>query len=240
MDPQGLDALDRKLLLTIMEKFDGGPVGIESLSAAIGEERGTLEDVIEPFLIQQGFIARTARGRIATRLAWQHFGLKMPERAAANLPLFGEGDLSVFIWQARVYWEDTDAGGIVYYANYLRFLERARSEWLRARGVSQRALALDPGVVFSVVALEAQYRRPARLDDMLAISCEPMRDGGASLGVRAAHLARRPARRVAAAAASVRVACLDAAQPETPAPAGSHTAGARRLSRRRASNSRSN
>ena len=91
VDPQGLDALDRKLLLTIMEKFDGGPVGIESLAAAIGEERGTLEDVIEPFLIQQGFIARTARGRIATRLSWQHFGLKMPERAAANLPLFGEG-----------------------------------------------------------------------------------------------------------------------------------------------------
>jgi Holliday junction DNA helicase RuvB len=91
VDPQGLDALDRKLLLTIMEKFDGGPVGIESLSAAIGEERGTLEDVIEPFLIQQGFIARTARGRIATRLSWQHFGMKMPERAAANLPLFGEG-----------------------------------------------------------------------------------------------------------------------------------------------------
>jgi len=91
VDPQGLDSLDRKLLLTIMEKFDGGPVGIESLSAAIGEERGTLEDVIEPFLIQQGFIARTARGRIATRMSWQHFGLKMPERAAANLPLFGEG-----------------------------------------------------------------------------------------------------------------------------------------------------
>jgi Holliday junction DNA helicase RuvB len=90
VDRQGLDALDRKLLLTIMEKFDGGPVGIESLAAAIGEERGTLEDVIEPFLIQQGFIARTARGRIATRLAWQHFGLKMPERAAANLPLFDE------------------------------------------------------------------------------------------------------------------------------------------------------
>jgi Holliday junction DNA helicase RuvB len=90
VDPLGLDALDRKLLLTIMEKFDGGPVGIESLSAAIGEERGTLEDVIEPFLIQQGFIARTARGRIATRLAWQHFGLKMPERVAANLSLFGE------------------------------------------------------------------------------------------------------------------------------------------------------
>jgi holliday junction DNA helicase RuvB len=90
VDPEGLDALDRKLLLTILEKFDGGPVGIDSLSAAIGEERGTLEDVIEPYLIQQGFIARTARGRVATRLAWQHFGLRIPERAAANLPLFDE------------------------------------------------------------------------------------------------------------------------------------------------------
>jgi Holliday junction DNA helicase RuvB len=90
VDPQGFDALDRKLLLTIMEKFDGGPVGIESLAAAIGEERGTLEDVIEPYLIQQGFLARTARGRIATRGAWEHFGRKIPERAAANLPLFGD------------------------------------------------------------------------------------------------------------------------------------------------------
>jgi Holliday junction DNA helicase RuvB len=90
VDPLGLDALDRKLLLTIIEKFDGGPVGIESLAAAIGEERGTLEDVIEPFLIQQGFVARTARGRVATRLAWQHFGLKVPERVASNLSLFGE------------------------------------------------------------------------------------------------------------------------------------------------------
>ncbi|HEX9140388.1 MAG TPA: Holliday junction branch migration DNA helicase RuvB [Steroidobacteraceae bacterium] len=91
VDPQGFDSLDRKLLLTILEKFDGGPVGIDSMAAAVGEERDTLEDVIEPYLIQQGFLARTARGRIATRLAWQHFGLKIPERAAVNLPLFGEG-----------------------------------------------------------------------------------------------------------------------------------------------------
>jgi len=88
VDPQGFDALDRKLLSTIIEKFDGGPVGIESLSAAVGEERGTLEDVIEPFLIQQGFLMCTARGRMATRNAYQHFGLKVPERAMANLPLF--------------------------------------------------------------------------------------------------------------------------------------------------------
>jgi Holliday junction DNA helicase RuvB len=88
VDPQGFDALDRKLLSTIIEKFDGGPVGIESLAAAIGEERGTLEDVIEPFLIQQGFLMRTARGRMATRAAYLHFGLKAPERGLANLPLF--------------------------------------------------------------------------------------------------------------------------------------------------------
>jgi len=88
VDPQGFDALDRKLLTTIIEKFDGGPVGIESLSAAIGEERGTLEDVIEPFLIQQGFLMRTARGRMVTRNAYLHFGLKVPERATASLPLF--------------------------------------------------------------------------------------------------------------------------------------------------------
>jgi holliday junction DNA helicase RuvB len=88
VDPQGFDALDRKLLSTIIEKFDGGPVGIESLSAAVGEERGTLEDVIEPFLIQQGFLMRTARGRMATRNAYLHFGLRVPERALGNLPLF--------------------------------------------------------------------------------------------------------------------------------------------------------
>jgi Holliday junction DNA helicase RuvB len=88
VDPQGFDALDRKLLSTIIEKFDGGPVGIESLAAAVGEERGTLEDVIEPFLIQQGFLMRTARGRMATRNAYLHFGLKFPERAQASMPLF--------------------------------------------------------------------------------------------------------------------------------------------------------
>ena len=88
VDPLGFDVMDRKLLLTIIEKFDGGPVGVESLAAALGEERGTIEDVIEPFLIQQGFVMRTARGRVATRTAYQHFGLKVPERATATLELF--------------------------------------------------------------------------------------------------------------------------------------------------------
>jgi Holliday junction DNA helicase RuvB len=91
VDQQGFDSLDRKLLSTIIEKFDGGPVGIESIAAAIGEERGTLEDVIEPFLIQQGYVMRTARGRMATRSAYLHLGLKPPARPAPSLPLFEDG-----------------------------------------------------------------------------------------------------------------------------------------------------
>lgn len=90
VDPLGFDQLDRKLLMTIIDKFEGGPVGIDSLAAAIGEERGTLEDVIEPFLIQQGFLMRTARGRVATRNAYLHFGLTPPARPATAMPLFGE------------------------------------------------------------------------------------------------------------------------------------------------------
>jgi len=89
VDPHGFDAMDRRLLQTIIDKFDGGPVGIDSLSAAVGEERGTIEDVIEPYLIQQGFMMRTARGRVATRNAYLHFGLTPPEREPIpELPLF--------------------------------------------------------------------------------------------------------------------------------------------------------
>jgi Holliday junction DNA helicase RuvB len=84
VDPHGFDALDRTLLKTIIEKFDGGPVGIESLAAAIGEERGTIEDVLEPFLIQQGFMMRTARGRVATKNAYLHFGLRPPTSSATQ------------------------------------------------------------------------------------------------------------------------------------------------------------
>jgi len=92
VDPNGFDLMDRKLMLAIIEKFDGGPVGVDSLAAAIGEERGTIEDVIEPFLIQQGFMKRTARGRMATSSAWLHFGLKPPgHRPGEGEPdLFGE------------------------------------------------------------------------------------------------------------------------------------------------------
>jgi Holliday junction DNA helicase RuvB len=90
VDRHGFDPLDRRLMLTIIEKFDGGPVGVDSLAAALGEERGTIEDVIEPFLIQQGFIMRTARGRVAARNAYLHFGLTPPaiERPGGSLGLF--------------------------------------------------------------------------------------------------------------------------------------------------------
>ena len=91
VDPNGFDAMDRRLLQTIIHKFDGGPVGIESLAAALGEERGTIEDVLEPYLIQQGFMMRTARGRVATRNAYLHFGLTPPAREVIpELPLFDQ------------------------------------------------------------------------------------------------------------------------------------------------------
>ncbi|NNG12079.1 MAG: Holliday junction branch migration DNA helicase RuvB, partial [Halobacteria archaeon] len=90
VDKQGFDAQDRKLLLTIIEKFDGGPVGVDSLAAAIGEERGTIEDVLEPYLIQQGYIMRTPRGRMATRNAYLHCGLTPPaaQTVAESLEMF--------------------------------------------------------------------------------------------------------------------------------------------------------
>ena len=87
VDAQGFDHLDRRLLLTMIEKFDGGPVGVDSLAAALSEERGTIEDVLEPFLIQQGFILRTPRGRIATRHAYAHFGIAFQGSAAETLSL---------------------------------------------------------------------------------------------------------------------------------------------------------
>ena len=80
--------MDRKLLLAIIQKFEGGPVGLDSVAAAIGEERDTIEDVIEPFLIQQGFMMRTPRGRVVTRQAWLHFGLDLPKELANESDLF--------------------------------------------------------------------------------------------------------------------------------------------------------
>ena len=82
VDLSGLDVMDRKLLRAVLDKFAGGPVGIDNLAAAIGEERDTIEDVLEPFLIQQGFLQRTSRGRVASALAYRHFGLAPPTPGA--------------------------------------------------------------------------------------------------------------------------------------------------------------
>lgn len=88
VDEFGFDHMDRRFLFTVIEKFSGGPVGIDSISASIGEERGTIEDVIEPFLIQQGFIMRTPRGRVATKRAYTHFGLEFPGQLDVELQNF--------------------------------------------------------------------------------------------------------------------------------------------------------
>ncbi|AZR35813.1 Holliday junction branch migration DNA helicase RuvB [Xanthomonas vasicola] len=90
VDPEGFDELDRRMLRTIIEHFDGGPVGVESLAASLSEERGTLEDVIEPYLIQQGFLIRTARGRMVTTKAYLHLGLKPPRDRAPGIGELGD------------------------------------------------------------------------------------------------------------------------------------------------------
>jgi Holliday junction DNA helicase RuvB len=85
VDVVGLDVMDRKLLLSVIEKFDGGPVGVDNLAAAISEERDTIEDVLEPYLIQQGFLKRTPRGRMATTIAYQHFGMPLKSGSSSDL-----------------------------------------------------------------------------------------------------------------------------------------------------------
>ena len=93
VDHHGFDHMDRRVLLAVIEKFDGGPVGLDSLSAAVGEERGTIEDVIEPFLILNGFLMRTPRGRVATMNCYRHFGLPIPQQLqqpAGDNDLFGD------------------------------------------------------------------------------------------------------------------------------------------------------
>jgi acyl-CoA thioester hydrolase len=119
-----------------------------------------------------------------------------------------------FTWKARVYWEDTDGGGIVYYANYLKFLERARTEWLRSFGFSQDQLAREEGFVFTVVNLTVDYKRPAKLDDELHITCVAHTCRAAS--IRFAQRVYRgpivmddPAAENLLVEAQVRVGCVD-------------------------------
>ncbi|MFP5403990.1 MAG: tol-pal system-associated acyl-CoA thioesterase [Gammaproteobacteria bacterium] len=113
-----------------------------------------------------------------------------------------------FAWPVRVYWEDTDAGGVVYYANYLKFMERARSEWLRSRGFEQDALRDAAGVVFVVRRVEIDYLAPARFNDALDVTVALHERGRASLVVRQ-ELLRGDTR---LAQAEVTLACVDAAR----------------------------
>ena len=92
VDQRGFDTMDRRLLTVLIEHFGGGPVGVESLAASLSEERGTLEDVIEPYLIQEGYLIRTARGRMATARAWRHFGLQPPAQPSGDLFEPGQGE----------------------------------------------------------------------------------------------------------------------------------------------------
>ncbi len=114
-----------------------------------------------------------------------------------------------FAVKARVYYEDTDAGGVVYYANYLRFMERARTEWLRTIGHSQQQIAADLGLVFAVAEVKVTYRKPARLDDELLISCVPVPEGRVSLRFKQTITRLDRAAQVLAEG-EVMVVCVDA------------------------------
>ena len=114
----------------------------------------------------------------------------------------------VFRWRTRVYWEDTDAGGVVYHAGYLRFMERARTEWMRAHGVGQQALRESQGVVFVVHEIDIAFDKPARLDDELDATLRVVRVRSASLEFAQDML--RVADGITLARASVRIACVDA------------------------------
>jgi acyl-CoA thioester hydrolase len=114
-----------------------------------------------------------------------------------------------FCWPLRVYWEDTDGGGVVYYANYLKFMERARSEWLRAIGVDQAALQRDERIQFAVVEAQVRYRRPARYDDLLVVTAAVESWRGASVTfAQAIHRGEEGGELLVTA--TVRAACLDA------------------------------
>ena len=216
VDQEGFDHLDRRLLLALLEKFDGGPVGVESLAAAISEERGTIEDVLEPYLIQQGYMVRTPRGRMAT-----------PQRLSALRPAGalrdgaggrGGGTTCRWTWEGtinsvgefshklRVYIEDTDAGGIVYYVNYLKYMERARTEFMRTLGYAKNHI-FNLDLMFVVRDVAVSYRLPARLDDELEATARIKR-------LRAAGIVfRQTVRRgdEVLAEGDVTIACVDRA-----------------------------
>ncbi len=174
VDGSGLDVMDRKLLQCVLEKFGGGPVGIDNLAAAIGEERDTIEDVLEPFLIQQGFLQRTTRGRIATPLVVPPLRRRSSGRRGRALQRMNAAvDTTLLLERPRL----------------LRRYRRRRSRLLRelsqvsrarphrvagAAGVALTALEREHNAVFVVHRVEIDYHRAARLGDSLTVSLEPI------------------------------------------------------------------
>jgi Holliday junction DNA helicase RuvB subunit len=157
---EGFDELDRPAAHD-HRHFDGGPVGVESLAAALSEERGTLEDVLEPYLIQQGFLVRTARGRMvttATATGPEAEGHAAAEDCSRRFPM----SVDPIQLPTRIYWEDTDAGGVVYHARYVAFMERARTEWMRALGYGQERCART---AWSSRCARCRWISSRRLDD---------------------------------------------------------------------------
>lgn len=116
--------------------------------------------------------------------------------------------MEAFTWPVRVYWEDTDAGGIVYYANYLKFMERARTELLRKLGIHQRRLVQEQGIIFAIVSVNMEYRLPARLDDLLMVTCEVATEGRASFSFEQ-NVWRERVGGELLTTCRTRVACLD-------------------------------
>ena len=115
-----------------------------------------------------------------------------------------------FTWPVRVYWEDTDAQGVVYYANYLKFMERCRTEWLRSIGVDQVSMRAQQGLIFVIVSLDAEYRRPARIDDELTVTCE-IEDHGRTNFTFRQQIFRGGDRAELLVTGRTRAACIDAA-----------------------------
>lgn len=126
----------------------------------------------------------------------------------SEAPRDGGRRANEFVWPVRVYYEDTDSGGVVYYANYLRFMERARTEWLRALGYEQDRLAQEEQVIFAVRALQIDFRRPARFNDSLQVTAQLSEVRRASLRF-AQHVRRTDAAATPLCSAQVRIACLD-------------------------------
>ena len=129
-------------------------------------------------------------------------------RVAAGSDRQNSSTTAAFVWPIRIYWEDTDAGGVVYHANYVRFLERARSEWLRARGVAQQRVREEHGILFVVADMNLRFLAPARLDDELDVCVNSFTRRSASL--RFTQCILRPADGATLIEAQVRAACIDA------------------------------